>query len=178
MQIEKVIARASWIPLLIVAVALLISFLLGIDLLKLFFPDFYLPHWHHNEPASSFFNAMGYIVLFGAFLVAVVGEIILIRHGYGSKKFWKHTTIWYAVFVVLTVGITILEGMNYNQLTDTPIIPLTIAICLYPVIALLELMLVMSIARWVKKQCIKNKNISIYEVGGQGINGTLTAINV
>ncbi len=120
MQIEKVIARASWIPLLIVAVALLISFLLGIDLLRLFFPDFYLPHWHHNEPASSFFNAMGYIVLFGAFLVAVVGEIILIRHGYGSKKFWKHTTIWYAVFVVLTVGITILEGMNYNQLIAPP----------------------------------------------------------
>lgn len=153
MQIEKKIACVSWIPLLIVAVIL--SFMLGVDLLRLFFPDFYLPHWHQNEPDFSFFNTIGYLVLVSALMFAVVGETILIRHGYGCKKFWKHFAIWYAIFVVLTVGLTILEGMKLSILGDPPIIPFTIAICLYPVIALLELMLVVAIARRITKMISK-----------------------
>ncbi|MBP5340779.1 MAG: hypothetical protein J6Y52_00220 [Bacteroidales bacterium] len=111
-----------------------------------------------KPPVLSFLGVMENIVLIAVFAVVVVGEVILIRHEYGSKKFWKHTAIWYAVYVVLIVGMTIGEGINFNVLGDPLIIPLTIAICLYPVIALLELMLVISIARWVKNLMLKITN--------------------
>ena len=146
----KLIACISWIPLLIVAFQL--SLMCSIDVIRLLHPDFYMPHWCPvGSDASSFSDSMGYTILFEAILAAILGEIILIRHGYGTKRFWKHSSIWYAVYVVLTVGIIILAGMNFNVLSDPPIIPLTIAICLYPVIALLELMLVMAITRSIKK---------------------------
>lgn len=146
----KLIACISWIPLLIVAFQL--SLMCSIDVIRLLHPDFYMPHWCPvGSDASSFSDSMGYTILFEAILAAILGEIILIRHGYGTKRFWKHLSIWYAVYVVLTVGIIILAGMNFNVLSDPPIIPLTIAICLYPVIALLELMLVMAITRSIKK---------------------------
>ena len=150
MEIEKKVSIIAWIP--IVVVSLKLSIVLGIESLGIFSPDFYLPHWLQIEQASSFFDAMVNIVLAGAIIVALVGEIIHVRHGYGSKKFWKHSAIWYAVYVVLIVGMTILVGMNFNVLKEPPIIPLIIATCLYPAIALLGLMLVVAITRCIKKK--------------------------
>lgn len=147
MTFEKKVSVIAWIPLQIVAY-FVVRFVEPI-MMETLMPK---NQWYCiKPPVLSFLGVMENIVLIAAFAVVVVGEVLLIRHEYGSKKFWKYFAIWYAVYVVLIVGMTIGEGINFNVLGDPLIIPLTIAICLYPVIALLGLILVMAITRWVNK---------------------------
>ncbi len=112
--------------------------------------------WYCSRPpVLSFLGIMENIIMIGAFVMIVAGEVLLIRHGYDNKKFWKHSAIWYAAYVVLIVGMTIWEGIAFDVLSDPVVISLTIATCLYPVVALLGLILVMTITRRIKKMIRK-----------------------
>lgn len=150
MKTEKIVGLIAWIPLAIVA--LWMVSMMGIDMLRLFYPQFYFPHWHHiGSTASKFVNTMGYIVLFAAAVMMIAVEVILARHGYGNKKFWKHYAIWYAAYAVFLIGMTILEGSNFDKLSHPPIIPFAIALCLYPGIALLLMLAVVAAVRIIGK---------------------------
>ena len=148
MKTEKIVGLIAWIPISIVA--LFGASMLGADLLHLLYsPSDYPDFVSHTE--ADFINAMGYIVLFAAAVMTIVGEVILARHGYGNKKFWKHYAIWYAAYAVFLIGMTILEGSIFNTLSDPPTIPFAITFCLYPGIALLLLMAVIAAARGIAK---------------------------
>jgi hypothetical protein len=149
---EKKVSIIAWIPLQIVAY--IVARFVELTVQKALMPE---SQWYCvRPPVLSFLGIMENIIMIGAFVMIVVGEVLLIRHGYDNKKFWKHSAIWYAVYVVLIVGMTIWEGIAFDVLSDPVVISLTIAICLYPVIALLELMIVMMVARWSKKLIHKN----------------------
>ena len=148
MKIEKIVGLIAWIPISLVA--LLVAPMFVVDLLRFFYTPVDYPGFI-NPSDASFINAMGYIVLFAAAVMTIAGEVILARHGYGTKKFWKHYAIWSAAYVVFLIGITILEGSIFNTLSDPPIIPFTIAFCLYPGIALLFFVAFIAAVRGIKK---------------------------
>lgn len=145
---KKIIAIIAWIPLQIVAY-------IATRAIKLMMQKALISEnqWYCSRPpVLSFLGVMENVIMIGVFVMIVVGEVLLIRHGYDNKKFWKHSAIWYAAYVVLIVGMTIWEGIAFDVLSDPVVISLTIASCLYPVVALLGLMLVMTISRRMKKQ--------------------------
>lgn len=145
---KKEVAVIAWIPLQIVAYILTRFVELMIQKTLISENQWYCI----RPPALSFLNVLENVAMIGVFVVVVVGEIILIRHGYGSRKFWKHAVIWYAVYVVPIVGMALWKGAIFNVLGDPVVISFTVATCLYPVMALLGLMLVMTISRRMKKQ--------------------------
>ena len=62
-----------------------------------------------------------------------------------------HCGVWYAVYLVLAIGIIVYEASDWGIRGDYPVTALGIAIGLYPIIVLLELMAVVAIARVISR---------------------------
>ena len=151
MEDEKKVSIIAWIPLQVVAYV--VARAVKLMMQKALIPE---NQWYCARPSVlSFLGIMESIIMIGAFVVMVAGEVLLIRYGYGSKKFWKRAAIWYAVYVVLIVGMTIWKGITFDVLSDPVVISLTIASCLYPVVALFGLMLIMAKTKRIKKMTSK-----------------------
>lgn len=144
---EKKVSTIAWIPLQLVAL-MAVGYIEGL-LLKLTKSEGAL--WPYGIAAFNFSLATFIMLVIASTAVAIVGWIILFRHEYGSKKFWKHCGVWYVVYLALTIGIIIYEGYDWGILGRYYYISFAVSICLYPVVALLCLMLVMAIAAGIKK---------------------------
>lgn len=54
--------------------------------------------------------------VFEAITVSLVGAILIVRHGWWSKKLLIHTVVWYAVYLVVSFSIIYHEGKDWNIL--------------------------------------------------------------
>ena len=100
------------------------------------------------------------MVLFETFAVSLVGAILVVRHGWWSKKLLDHITIWYAVYLVLSLGILIHEGFAWD-LWDVYYVVFTIGNCLYPLIVIAIYIAIVAIARRIvgkKNDVVKRTN--------------------
>lgn len=157
---EKKVGIIAWIPLQIVAFIMVC--LINGGLLKLFRhydPDFFF-YWGNGLSGLEFSIAALLMLGVGAFVVMIVGGIILLRHEYGSKKFWIHCGVWYAVYLVLAIGVIVYEASDCGIRGDYPVTALGIAIGLYPIIVLLVLMAVVTIARVISRLVKNNQKRS------------------
>lgn len=160
MNIEKTVGLITWIPLQIVAFKMVCSINNG--LLNLFLhydPDFFF-YWGGGLSGLKFSIAALLLLGVVAFVVMIVGGIIVLRHEYGSKKFWIHCVVWYSVYLVLAIGIIVYEASDWGIRGDYPVTALGIAIGLYPIIVLLELIAVVTIARVIRRLVKNNQKRS------------------
>ena len=85
--------------------------------------------------------------------VTIVGAVIIFRHQYGSRKFWWHCGIWYAVYLQLTMSVIVLGAMDWGQLWNHCFVMISTMNCLYPPLVLLGLMSAVWLWRLLKKGC-------------------------
>ena len=148
MKIEKTVGLIAWTPLMLVA--FLTVHMPFLDFSNHYFSQFDCTTWHYTNN-SVFVNVIGYIVLISAAVMITVGESILARYGDGASKLWKYLAIWYATYVVFTISIIVLVVFIFNAFFDILIILFTIALCLYPLFALLLLAAVMLCMKLLRK---------------------------
>lgn len=76
------------------------------------------------------------MMVFEAITVSVVGAILVVRHGWCSKKFFIHTAVWYAAYLAVSFAILIYEGNDWGLLWDDYYVVFTIENCLFPLIVI------------------------------------------
>ena len=109
------------------------------------------------DAAISFFLGTAIMLVVGALLVTIVGGVVIIRYEYRCKRFWKHLAVWYAVYLALSIGLVIDDIVCWDIRFLYDYFPFYIACSLYPVLALLVLMVVVAIARWIQRMVIRNR---------------------
>ena len=151
----------KWWPLFIIGwilmqpVAALISGFIAGSVAKLLFPNF----WGYAFPSGMKVAFAEFECLFFDIVgVGIIGAILVIRHGYGTVKFWKHSVIWYFVFFVATMSVIIYMAYDWGVLEDYCFVEMVIMNDLYPICVLLELMAVVWLMRLLKKGVLKNNN--------------------
>ncbi len=82
--------------------------------------------------------------------VTIVGAVIIFRHQYGSRKFWWHCGIWYAVYLLLTMSAIISVANDWGEMWNHSFVLISTMNCLYPPLVLLGLMS----AVWVRRLLI------------------------
>ena len=102
--------------------------------------------YHSGRTAMIFSTSISLMLQIETLAIAIVGNIVFVSHEYGSKLFWKRSAIWYAVYLVLTIGIMIYEGIDWDLFLDSPFLFFVLLNCLYPIVAMLELVLVIKVA--------------------------------
>ena len=149
MKYYRIYICVTW--LLLQFVAFNLSCLINDGLLHLFLNPEDL--WFWGGMSRMNFDLASLILLGNeALVVAVVGCVVLFRNEYGSKKFWKHCAVWYAIYLLLTILIILYESKDWGlSFNDTPVFVLTVAISLYPLVALSGLMVVITVAKWVNR---------------------------
>lgn len=88
------------------------------------------------------------LLVFEALAIAVVGAILIVRHGWWGKKLLIHTTIWYVVYLMISLGILIYEGTDWGFLRDGFFVVFTIENCLFPLISIMILVVITTIAKF------------------------------
>ena len=89
--------------------------------------------------------------------VTIVGAVIIFRHQYGSRKFWMHCGIWYAVYLLMTMGVIIYMANDWGQMWKHSFVMISTMNCLYPPLVLLGLMLAVWLRRLLIKGVLKKK---------------------
>ena len=144
MNVKKV-SLISWIPLQLVAFVSWIPIMWLAILLDTF------DQWQWSRQ-PSFQNALNWLVTADPIVVTVFGFILLVRHEYGSRDFWKHSGIWYAVYSAFHIGFFVSCFFHLDTWQSSCIYAYAISFVIYPVIALLELILVITVAKKVSKK--------------------------
>lgn len=90
--------------------------------------------------------------------VTIVGAVIIFRHQYGSRKFWRHCGIWYAVYLLLTMSVIVLMATDWGQMWGHSFVMILTMNCLYPPLVLLGLMSAVLLRRLLIKGVLKNNN--------------------
>lgn len=90
--------------------------------------------------------------------VTIVGAVIIFRHQYGSRKFWGHCRIWYIVYLLLTMSMTVLMAMDWGQMWMHGFVMISTMNCLYPPLVLLGLMSAVWLMRVLKNGLLKKNN--------------------
>jgi hypothetical protein len=152
---EKIISIIAWI--LFQFVALHLVWLIDNTLVSLFCPPKELKYSGGGALSNqTFLIATGSVLTAAAIMIAVVVCVIIARYGYGDKCFWGQCRRWYVVYWLLSLVAFTFQGFSWNTLFVLWYLPSAfIAICLYPVISMLGLMLVMTITRRIKKMIRK-----------------------
>ncbi|MBO4751260.1 MAG: hypothetical protein J5526_00725 [Bacteroidales bacterium] len=146
MKKEKIVEAVAWIGMQFVALVVFILFYEGLAHLLL------RPRWLHGGISYFVFSVTTtYMIIIEALIIAVVGLVLLRRHGYGSKKFWKHFWIWYGVFLALHWGIMIIEGFDCDLFWWPPFYVFAFVNSCYPGIVLLCLMGAKAVAKGRKR---------------------------
>lgn len=151
MKMEKIVSLMVWIPLQ--ALALFLMFYI-LDVCSLI--DSCGAIDTNFDAAISFFLGTVILLVVGVLLVTIVGGIIIVRHKYGSKRFWKHIAVWYAVYLALSTGLIIDDIVCWDIRFLYDYFPFYIVCSLYPVLVLLVLMAVVAIARRIRRLVKRN----------------------
>jgi hypothetical protein len=150
MKMEKIVGAIVWIPLQLPAVFAVVCSNFWVAMLPCW-PDYDYGYCYSASSFVGFYETMAVVFLSEIIVVAIVGEVILIRHDFGSEKFKSLFKKWYLVFVVLYMAVVIFVCFTCGIGWSLRVLSQSIVHCLYPVFSLAELMLVIAIARGIKK---------------------------
>ena len=76
-------------------------------------------------------------MVYESFAVSFVGAVLIVRHGWWSKKLLLHTAVWYVVYLVITLSIIHYEGKDWNILWSDYYRLFTIENSIFPLIVML-----------------------------------------
>ena len=114
---------------------------------------------HIPDSVGEFLIIMTGLLQVELIVVTITGMVLIIRYGF-SIKFWRNYAFCYAIYLLLStifiVSATILYDVFY--LADVDMAVFVISGGIYPVIALLELMLMVVTARWINGFFVKKCN--------------------
>ena len=146
---EKITGIIVWI--LFQFVSLHLVWLIDDTLVSLFCPPEELKYSGGGALLNkTFLIATDSVLTVAEIMIAVVVCFIIARYGYGSKHFWGQYGRWYIVYWLLSLVAFIFQGLSWNTFSRLWYLPSAFtAICLYPVLALLGLMVVIAVAKWV-----------------------------
>ena len=96
-------------------------------------------------------------LLFDMIGTAIVGVVLLLRHNYGTRKYWIHSAVWYAVYLVATMSVIIYMANDWGVKGEYCFVEMSVMNCLYPLLALLLLVAIVAAARGIMKLFQKKK---------------------
>ena len=147
MNTENKICIIAWLPICVIT--LIVFAMLSSKLSSCFY--------HSWRTETIFFASTTLMLLIETFAIAIVGNIVFVGYEYGSKLFWKRSAVWYAVYLAITIVALICEGIRWDLFSDSPFIFFALFNCLYPLVLMLELVLVINVAKWIKALIVKIK---------------------
>lgn len=150
MKMEKIVGAIAWIPLQLPAVLAVVCLNFCVTMLPCW-PEYDYEWCYSANRFVAFYETMAEVLVFEIIMIAIVGEVVLIRHDYGSDRFKILFKIWYLIFVVLYIVAVIVVCIVCGISWDFRLLTQSIGHCLYPILALAELMFVIAIARGIKK---------------------------
>ncbi len=121
------------------------------------FPDYM---WYYGFPSGI---KVGFArlecALWDMIGVTIVGAIIVFRHKVGSRKFWIHSGIWYAGYLLLTMGAIVCIANDWGQIGQHSFVMISTMNCIYPPLVILILVIAFKVRRLLIKGVLK-KNIA------------------
>lgn len=90
--------------------------------------------------------------------VTIVGAIIVFRHKVGGRKFWIHSGICYAVYLVLTMGAIYCIADDCGQVGKHSHVMISTMNCIYPPLVILILVIAVKVKRLLKRCLLKKNN--------------------
>lgn len=150
MKMEKIVGAIAWIPLLLLAVLAVVCLNFWVIMLPCW-PEYDYGYCYSANSFVGFYETMAEVLLLEVIMITVVGEVILIRHDFGSERFKSLFKIWYLIFVVAYLVAVIFVCVSFGIGWNLRVLAQSIVHCLYPIFALAELMLVMAAARGIKR---------------------------
>lgn len=131
--VEKIALAVVLIILLLVLhiVALYILWQIDIPLKNLIIQD---PFEWNFKSGLTFSMGTFSMQVFEAFVVSLVGAVLIVRHGWWSKKLLVHTAVWYAIYLVVSLCIIHYEGKDWNILGSDYLKLFAIENSLFPLI--------------------------------------------
>lgn len=146
MKTEKTVDIIVW--LVVQLVAAVISCFIASFVAKQTFPNFW---GYGGPPAFKVTLAELQCLFFDMIGTAIVGVVLLLRHKYGTRKFWIHGAVWYAVYLVATMSVIIYKANDWGVMGGYCFVEMSVMNCLYPVIAVLLLMAVIAAVRGIMR---------------------------
>ena len=120
------------------------------------FPDYM---WYYGFPSGI---KVGFAQLECAIWdmigVTIVGAIIVFRHKVGGRKFWIHSGIWYAVYLILTMGAIYCIADDWGQVGKHSHVMISAMNCIYPPLVILILVIAVKVKRLLKRCLLKKSN--------------------
>lgn len=115
--------------------------ILSEELAASMFPDYM---WYYGFPSGIKVGfAQLECALWDIVGVTIVGAIIVFRHKVDSRKFWMHSGIWYAVYLLLTMSAITIIANDWGQRGGHSYLMTSTMNCIYP--PLLIFILVISV---------------------------------
>lgn len=134
--VNKIVLAIVLILLLLVLhiVALYILWEIDIPLQRLIVQD---PFGWSFKSGLTFSMGTFAMQVFEAFAVSLVGAVLIVRHGWWSKRLLVHTAVWYAIYLVLSLCIIYYEGEDWNILWSDYLKLFAIENSLFPLIVII-----------------------------------------
>ena len=129
--------------------------ILSEEFAALMFPDYM---WYYGFPSGIKVGfAQLECALWDMIGVTIVGAIIVFRHKVGSRKFWMHSGIWYAVYLILTIGAISCIATDWGQMGQHSFVMISTMNCIFPPLVILILVIAVKVKRLLKR-CLLKKN--------------------
>ena len=136
--------------------AMWVCAVLSEEFAALIFPDYM---WYYGLPSGV---KVGFAQLECAIWdmigVTIVGAIIVFRHKVGGRKFWIHSGICYAVYLVLTMGAIYCIADDCGQVGKHSHVMISTMNCIYPPLVILILVIAVKVKRLLKRCLLKKNN--------------------
>lgn len=121
----------------------------------LIFPDYM---WYYGLPSGVKVGfAQLECALWDMIGVTIVGAIIVFWHKVGGRKFWIHSGIWYAVYLILTMSAIYCIADDWGQVGKHCHMMISMMNCIYPPLVILILVIAVKVKRLLKR-CLLKKN--------------------
>lgn len=85
----------------------------------------------------SFSMGVFIMQMYEMFAVSLVGAVLIVRHGWWSKKLFVHAAVWYAVYLVVSLCIIYYEGKDWNILWSDYLKLFAIENSMFPLIVII-----------------------------------------
>lgn len=136
--------------------AMWVCAVLSEEFAALIFPDYM---WYYGLPSGV---KVGFAQLECAIWdmigVTIVGAIIVFRHKVGGRKFWIHSSIWYAAYLILTMSAIYCIAYDWGQVGEHSHVMISTMNCIYPPLVILILVSAVKVRRLLISGVLK-KNI-------------------
>lgn len=133
--------------------AMLVCAMLSEEFAASMFPDYM---WYYSFPSGmKVGSAQLECALCDMIGVTIVGAIIVFRHNVGGRKFWIHSGIWYAVYLILTMGAIYCIADDWGQVGRHSYVMISTMNCIYPPSVILILVSAVKVKRLLIKLVLK-----------------------